>query len=563
MKKTLRKSLGCVMALMLALPTVACGGGGGKNKVEIDESKTQLTVYNYNGGVGSEWLTHLIDRFETAYDSYEFEPGKKGVQILATMEKDGGDLSAISNMADVLFSEYIDVTALCGSGKTLDISDIVDVPLNEYLVDETGKAVTSDTQKITDKLYDETKSFYGQFYGGTKYMGLPHYSHFSAVIYNKILFENKNLYFAKTPDADADENNLAGYFVSKSNTKKSCGPDGREGNEDDGLPATWDEFFILCDYMCECGITPFIWAGESDGYTRYLLNSTYLNLAGKDAVSYNYSFNSGDKTINTVTFNGNTPVYGKEKVDASSYGVLNRQLEKYQALEVYDRIIDTVDYHHEDCKNGADMLRAQEDYVFSYNEGKPVAFIMEGSYWFNEAEEGGIFDDVRSQYSNFDEMNDYRIMPLPRMYKGSFNDVLGKDMGKPVIADGADSLACINANIKNEPNKIKLAKLFLAFCYTQESLEEFTEYTNTTRFMKYDMDTNKLTNLYARNLWNYVENADIVLPYSSHSIFTSSPDQWSLHIHARFWSYDGDRPYKKLKGANKTAIDFFKSYMNR
>ena len=555
------------MALLMVAATTACGDGGttGGGTTGGDSSKTQLTVYSYDGGVGNEWLSHLIDRFEEKYANYEFEPGsgKKGVEIVETTEKEGQDLSAISNMQDVLFSEYIDVTALCGSGSTLEITDIINTPLNEYLVDENGTPVTSDTQSIADKLYDETKDYFGSFGGGSKYFGLPHYSHFSSVIYNRALFENKKLYFAQTPDEDADENNLAGYFISSANPTRSCGPDGVEGNDDDGLPATWDEFFILCDYMCESSIIPFIWSSNSSGYTKYLLNATYLNLAGKQDASYNYTFNSGEDTINTVTFTGNTPVIKQETVSAAQYGALNRQLEKYQALEVYDRIIDTVDYQHTDCKNGADMLRAQEDYIFSYNEGKPVAFLLEGSYWYNEAEEGGFFDDVRSQYDTYDSMNDYRVMPLPRVYEGSASDVLGKDIGKTVIGDGADSLACINANIKNDANKVKLAKMFLAFCYTQESLEEFTEYTNTTRFLKYDMDTSKLTNEYARNLWNFVEASDIVLPYSSHSNFTNAVDQWSLHIQSKFWSYDEDGPYFKLKGSTNTAIDFFKSYSSR
>lgn len=81
-----------VFAIGLAFSSfAACGGGGGGesgsddpyfNGVTIDTTKTQLFVFNYNGGYGREWFYDVIDRFETKYENYEGVNGKKGVQIV-------------------------------------------------------------------------------------------------------------------------------------------------------------------------------------------------------------------------------------------------------------------------------------------------------------------------------------------------------------------------------------------------------------------------------------------------------------------------------------------------
>ena len=105
-------------------------------------------------------------------------------------------------------------------------------------------------------------------------------------------------------------------------------------------------------------------------------------------------------------------------------------------------------------------------------------------------------------------------MPMPRVYKGTAADVLGTNVHKSVVADGSDSFACINAKIKDDANLVKLAKMFLAFCYTQESLKEFTETTGMLRFMNYEYDKTKLNN-YSKDLCEFIENSDILLTYSS------------------------------------------------
>lgn len=560
MKKWVKSIMAISLAAISTFSVAACtptgpvGPGG-------NDDKTELLVYSYAGGVGNVWLDKVIARFEEAFADYSFEEGKVGVKVTPNKTKSGADLSTIQNMPeDVFFSEWIDIPALITQGKVLDVNDAVTTPLNVYL-----EGRTTDTESIEDKLYNETKDFFT--FKNNKYYGLPHYSHAPAFTYNRQLFKDKGLYFAKTP---AGSDSLMSKFISGTNTVKSCGPDGILNTEDDGLPATWDEMFDLFDYMKKKSVTPFVYAGKSAyGYTKYVLTEAYINLVGKDVARYNYSFDSGENTINIVTgwesANANAlPTTGTAKVSASDSSALNRQLEKYQALSILDTMLDRDDWQNDVCDDSeAGMLDAQFEYINSYNENKPVAILIEGNYWYNEAADALYFEDARINYDNYDDLNDYQIMPMPRNYKGKASNIEGVQQRKTVVTDQSDSFACINARIANDAVKVKLAKMFLAFCYTQESLAEFTETTNTVRYIKYDVDKTKLDN-FGLSVYNHYENSEILFPYTSHIKYVSDKKNFSLHIESNFWEGNGTGdPYNAMNGSTKTVKSFFTKYMNR
>lgn len=563
MKRRFKSILTIMLTLCIALSTVACK----PDYVDdgYDGNSTLLTVYSYGGGVGNVWLEKAKARFEADFANTSFEDGKTGVYIRTNTEKEGNNLSTIAGMEDVLFAECVEINNLFANNLTVDISDIVNVPLNELLVDGNGVSVTDDTDTIEDKLYDEQKSYFT--FSEEKYKGLPHYSHFATITFNRALFNEKNLYFAKetAPDANPITNRL-GYFIFNANDERTCGPDGVYGNEDDGLPATYEEFFILCDYMVDLGIKPFVWNGAGKaGYTKYLLNTIYLNLAGKEKAQMNWNFTSSDTEFDIVTdFKDGEPVIGKGKLDNTGGGDINAQLEKYYAVEIFDKIIDS-EWLHDDCTSSLDNYAIQEDYVKSYGENSPIAFLAEGSYWYNEAIDSNAIQDAKDTQDGWEEMNDYEIMPLPRVYKGFASNIAGTKQRKLVVADQSDSIACINARIKEDTAKVKLAKLFLAYLYTEESLVEFTKWSNTVKMLKYgDENTeSKLNNDYAKMLWNYCKEADYVFPYSRNQNYLQNSQKWSLHISRRFWHFDNDAPYEKMYGMDKTAENFFKSYMIR
>lgn len=551
MKKFTKKALVFLLAMLMTLPTFI--GCAPQVLEQTDETKTQLHVFSFTGGIGSKWIYAVKDRFEKDYADVCFEPGtnKKGVQLVLDPAKKNEHLIMSSSKNHVLFTENADYPLMVNNGEIIEISDIMNKPLNTIVK-------TDDTRTIAEKLYPETNDFYS--FKNDAYYGLPHHAFFSVFSYNKKLFDDKKLYFAATPNGTE----LAGQFITVGNMTKSCGPDGIMGNEDDGLPATYDEMFLLFDYMTKGGkaVTPLIWPGKSaHEHVNYLLNAVYLNLAGKEEARLNYTYDSGDDTITIVEkFNGDTPIYKDVKVTLDNYReVLKSSQARYQAIEVLDKILDNPSYRHATCKDTtAQMLQAQRDFILSNLEGNPVAILPEGSYWFNEANDAHYFEDAMNNYPNdYEDKNDFRIMPLPRVYSGRASDVLNTNVGKNVIGDMPDSLACINSTIKNNENLVNLAKTFLAYCYTDESLREFTEKANITVPIDYEIDQSKLS-AFAKDVVQYTKNADFVVPYSSSSIYLSGKLDWSLNVSSNFWkgAYNGVNG----TGDAKSVKTFFKSY---
>ena len=92
-------------------------------------------------------------------------------------------------------------------------------------------------------------------------------------------------------------------------------------------------------------------------------------------------------------------------------------------------------------------------------------------------------------------------------------------------------------------------------------MKEFTETTRVTRSLKYDVDENKL-DAWGKAVWNYTKNADLLLPYSSNSLYLNNRTQQSMHIANDFWAVNGKNVYSYCKGS-ATAESYFLEYMAR
>ena len=551
-KRLLTKYTALIISAITMCTILLFSVGCSNNELKIDASKSQLRVYSFTGGVGREFLDDVIERFQDDYADYEFEPGsgKKGIQIIPQAVKSSEINTLSSSSNHVLFSEATNYSALVGSKYVVDITDIVQKPLNEVL----GNDVCTETATIESKLYPESIDYLT--HSNDKYYGLPHYSFYSTIIYNKKLLDDNKLYFIDNP---GQIKSIEDYFIFSDSDVKSCGPDGEMNTFDDGLPATWDEFWILCDYMREI-ITPFTFsAGE---YIEYLASAAYLNLAGKDQARLNYTYDSKGKTITIIeSFNGDTPVTTEEVVTPQNYAqVINKQLAKYQAIEIVNKVVTTDTYRSIDSKTSANMLKVQQNYIESrYRGDKPIAFLIEGSYWYNESADAGYFEDAKEAYNDFEEKNEFLPMPLPRTYKGTSADVKGK-ITKHVVNDQPDAYGVINARYAQDENLMKMAKMFLAYCYTQESLEQFTILSRCPKNFNYEIDSSKLTG-YAKANWEFYKRADLVNPYSSSDIYLNKQRNFSLHLSNTFWQ---GATYKNLYSSmrdGRSAKTYFEDIM--
>ena len=94
MKKAFKKIISAMLAATMCFSVAACSPAtpdGGDTDESVDTMRTQLYVYNFNGGFGTEWLKAAKTRFEAKHAEDELESGKKGVQVIIKANKDSNN----------------------------------------------------------------------------------------------------------------------------------------------------------------------------------------------------------------------------------------------------------------------------------------------------------------------------------------------------------------------------------------------------------------------------------------------------------------------------------------
>lgn len=540
--KRFYKFTAIILAAISALALSACGTTGGSDKVEeVDPTKSQLYVYNYDGGIGTEWLYQAEQRFEDLYKDVSFEEGKTGVQV--RVEKGKSNLDGIANSPyNVFFTEQVVYNSLIANNYLLDISDIVKSSLSSV-------EGCTETGTIEGKLSEEQRKAITAVDG--KYYVLPHYECYTGVTYDRDLFNKKNLFIK----------NGGGYTNLKGDL--SVGPDGIKGTYDDGLPSSYEEFYKLMSRMLSYNVTPFIYSGMYSTYTNNLVTGLWTAYEGKDSFMLNVNFGSGSEAngvkANVVTgFNGDDPIIESKTISPSTGYLLSQSAGKYYALSFLETVMGNSRYLSDKITEVLSHLDAQTEYIYSSLENKPIAMIIEGSYWYNEAKES--LKASANEYPEDGVNRNFAFMPLPRQITGQVTEGNGT---KNTLFDSLSSWAFINANIKNDPVKVKLAKEFLKFCYTDASLRQFTEETAIFKAVDYDWDNLANGNLsnYAKSIFDIRKNSDVIHPYSDNRIFINNQSAFNFCATSEYWSsVIGSTayayPYSAFK-EHKSAKDYF------
>ncbi len=561
-KKIISVMVSLLLVIAINFSLGACGQQGSNGGQKIDKNRTQLYVSNFAGGYGDEWLYALAARFEEFYKDVSFEPDhpeKKGVQIMFDSEKVLGtdminEISTSRN--EVFFSESVYYYDYLREGLFADITDIVsgeNSDLAEY----------GDVGTIEDKMNTQQKEYYKS---DGKYYAIPHYSAYSGIIYDVDLFEQEGWYLAY----DQDNNNDGFIRPNNANNEKlSLGPDGKTGIDpetgvdyslDDGLPATYDEFFRLCDYIVSTGNTPVIWTGKDNNvYLKRLLQALATDYEGAQQMLLNYNFNGYAENLVASIDNGvvtkRTPAV---KIENSNGYELYTSAGRYYALTFLERLIDNPKYWHSDgFTNTESHLDAQDNCLFSRKENKYIGMLFDGIWWENEAD--ATFKEMANSDVNMSRLN-RRIgfMPYPKATTAEVGE-------KMTVVDTHYALGFINANITEEW-KLDLAKKFLKFANTNQSLSEFTVITNTPKSLNYTVseeDQEKMS-YFGRNLLRVKETADIVYPYSTNEMYMTY--QTNFEFTQSFEASINGRTYnnvgKAMHDNNITAEEFFYGIQN-
>ncbi len=481
--KILSFALAITLSLGAAGSMTACKSSSddSSGNETLDTKKTQLYVRNYQGGFGNKWLYNGKAKLEEKYADTELEPGKKGVQVLITDVKETPQISNIQNdVYEVYFVEKVNYLYLQKQNVVEDITSIV-----------TGKN-PYDNKSIESKLTDEQKKFYGiEENGTTKYYALPHYMASMGIVYDIDLFNERNYYFKAGYENETDVQNM---FIIDSGDKKSNGPDGKTGvidgvdySLDDGLPATYADFWNLCQYIKEDGNTPLNWGGTNatQFYVTALMIQLMANYQGKEEFMRNFTFD-GDMDVVKLDSNGNVIMNGdKPETETVTMTYANnegyetfRSAAYYYGLQFIKKLMDTVGTYSlaKNINNNAyDAFAAQRDYIASrgYNGNGRQAMLIDGTWWDSEAT-----SYFAAAGCNKADCN-YGWMPLPV----ATEEMVGKQ--ENTMVNTINSLCFVKKGLTDV--KKQLAFDFVQLMNSDEFLVDFTVQTNAYKDLSYNV----------------------------------------------------------------------------
>lgn len=506
MKKTVS-----IFLVSILLCSIGSLGGCSKESggVKIDPTKSQIYIGNYDGGVGSAWLSEIAKNFESKHVNTPFEEGKTGVQVIIDNSKnnDGGTLASLINTSnnEIWFTEQVAYYSLLNSGVLLDITDWVTEDFEEYdlTTDEVNGAVSV---SIEDKLEENNRNYFktptslGE--KGEKYYGLPFYDAFYSMFYDIDLFEENNLFMKD-----------GGGWCIKETDVKSKGPDNILGTEDDGLPATYDEFFSLMTRMKLVGVTPFVWSGAYIAYVSKAMVNLWADYEGYEQMMLNVTLEGDAKSLVDVDAAGNIIPYNAGEAmgitNENAY-LLSKQEGRYHALRFLREVMNDADnINVRSFQSSFTHLNAQD--AFLYPRYVPnmenCAILIDGTWW--ESEATATFNTLSTTNASASKtQRRFGILPLPK--------ATADKVGEKTTLYNMNSSACmVSYNVK--PAKYELIKQFIQYLHSNEGLSIFNRVTSMTRPFDYTLESEQLEQMshYGKTLYEYTKNADIVYPLNS------------------------------------------------
>ncbi len=465
MKRLLTLVLSALM-LLTSFAFVGCFGGGGEAD---EEGKIQLQVGYSTAGFGDSYYKWLKQEFEEAYPDVQVKLNDRTNAVA------GGD-AAISGLPDdVLFEGFSDTKMYIG--QMTEITDIYTSLAYDDNFNFVGRGQGSKT--LLDRLdkneramlnYNEAATQESQY----KFYGAPLYTGMYGWWYDVDLFEQNGgeLY-------DYEEIGYAGLDCEVGTADDGYGPDGVPNTYDDRLPATFEDFKLLCYFMVDHNLAlyPFIWTSQHqwmqykvaetvkmsyDGFSNYAIHSTFDGTyVFPDGTTSVITPETGHK-LWTVDENGDMPYKWGEKA----------------SLLWSEFIADNTLYDPAITRSTSHTM-AQTLFLTSKTVGARNAFLMEGSHW--QAEASLTFNEMAGDNpaDALDERK-FAILPIPKFIgtdgvpdQHSMNNVIPMNGGGVGItmmsyAKGADGTGRIDDDTGE--NVLDIAKDFMLFVNSNESL---------------------------------------------------------------------------------------------
>ena len=550
MKNFKTKLTSLILAVAATCAMTACGDGGNtstpaqsNNSESVNPEKLQLYVVNYNGGYGSSWLNAVKEEYEELHKNTKYGD-KTGIQIQIKTDRPSMEAGIIkSGESEIYFVEHVPYLPYVSDDVMADISDIV-TGVNPY-----------DNKTLESKLSDQQKAAWKTDDG--KYYALPHYSGTYGLIYDMDLFEERNLYFRAKENVPATITDLKDYFVTSKTDKKSLGPDGKTGkvgnidySADDGLPATYDEFFTLCERMSVLNIIPVDWSGQyRNQHVTSFLSTLAADYEGLEQTLLQLNFDGSAKDLGKIVNGDFVKDESATKITDTNGYELFRQEGIYESLKFFGRLLGNNKYYNTSYafSESDSNLDAQDRFLMSKDEGKRIGMLIDGDWWSMEASE-----TIREL-----EAGDRKFgwMPLPKA-----TEEKAAEGNKNVLYDRHSAMSFIKSTIA--PEKLAAAKDFLQFVDSDRMLVKFTQETNTFKGFNYTLSDDEYDSLsaFGQSLYNVRQNSDVIYLASKNKVYANNQSMFQLDglyksMKAGTTSYD-DTPLNAFKSATDAKKEF-------
>lgn len=523
-------------ALLLCGATLFCAAacGGKKNNKSGEKlpdwakNATVIKVQNFPGGIGRKWLDEAAERFQNENKTKSFETGKEGVYISISGTQPNSKTLSSSGYQIIFDERYSDIYELAQSNSILQLDDLMATE------DASGRTLES---RVYEGARDGLKGGDGHYYA------LPHYEWFPGLIYDKDAFDKYGWYIAKDGQGTPVENKYGSITITKTAANKSCGPDGKAGTEDDGLPSSLEELLVLCQKIKDdAKIAPFTVSGAILYNSNYLVEGLWASLAGYDELKTVYSLD-GDVEVVTGFSSENLfrginyikkPITEVKRVTPSTGYLAFESAARYYATAFVEIMKKEGFLTDEATNTSVSHIQAQKLFIEGSMDGaqyKSRAFLIDGSYWYNESVDA-------KNFTTYDYLMDgipreVRFTRLPVKVNGSVTEkAADEEADKTTLLDNGIAYAYINANIKNNTQLVEACKEFLKFLYSDEELRKFTACTGITRPVEYELDSSELNGLsgYQRDVYNLSRKSNILYYGSSVQEIKSNLSALKIHF---------------------------------
>lgn len=499
----MKRIIAVLLVFACFLPLAACGqrvSNVNDPNEKVDATKSQIIIEVFDAGYGSAWVSSMATAFEELYADTVFEEGKKGVQVMVRPNLTTASGESLINYinkseTDIYVTQTVAYYDYVNSGFLMDLTDAYTTPLTEY----------GENKSVLDKMYEDTKDYLLTDDG--KIYAVPQLQSYNGIIYDVDVFETYCLYFA------ADANNGNDGFVLSAEEELSAGPDGKKGTVDDGLPATYDDFYKLCERMMQVGVAPILWSGEySKLQTMYLLSALRADYSGSDFIN---SFSFQGEVDDIVTgFNGNEPILTKATLTPATGYLTTQQAGWYYALEFVEKIVDNKYYSSKGCFDLTySHTNAQKDFIEGYLKNEPVGMLLDGTWWENEATKSGAFDKSAATYGEAGSKNGrkFGFMPMPK--------APGQEASPATIPMVTEPLVLVNAGSES---KREMLEQFVRYMFCDESLQRFTRETGMLTGVQYTPTEEDYANMsyYQKQLWQLRSESNPVYVSNKGSIYS-------------------------------------------